>query len=1480
MAQNKNFEMILDLMLNMNFDKSQVQKISSQIEKEMKAIEPDVEIDGDEIAEEVLEALRAFEELSDIAEKVDKTISDMEMDMDLDEAEKGLLELEDIFKNLDVNMFDDEFNEELNKVADKLKGAFEDLSATKAKKEIDSLAESYVKSRQKAEELLSTQKLALIEMERTGKSGTTEYANLKNKIAETESEVKKFADALEKVANDNKSDLEKLADSFDKTKKETEELLATQKLALAEMKRTGQVGTKEFEELEKAVNDTEQEIKQLNEALDGVEVDIETENFDSLMARFEALGNLGNGLTEFADKGQETRKSLREIQVQADLTNEELEQYRDLANDVFDPKVEGLETVGKAIKNLGTSAQFLKDNLDPEQLAQYTSYAGKFGNVFDEDVNEVIKKGASAVKEYNLESSQFFGYLTETAQNGGTAQNDLLDSVAEYSVHFKSAGFAAEEMFSILGKGGTGWNLDYIGDAVKELNIRLTQGDLRNAMEDIFEDMPEELKSSLDSTLTLAEQGNITVAEMFKQMNQTVIESYDSGSITKQLTGQIQNALAGTKPEDLTIEKYNEIFQPKIDTEQFKKDSQEALALLDDNIGSQTIFDDFNKQFEILKTKASEIFSPFIAGAGQAMTSLSELAPGLLVLQNTDLSKMKQQFAGIGNTLKGLSSQAGALGKLGPALFNPWTLGITAAAAGLTLFFTKTERGQEVFKRLSESVKGIIKKLEPVFEGLMVYLEKGLDYLFALGELIYEVVITPIEFLWELIATGIDLFSELTGSTNDSSDAFDMLGNGLKNAGQVFSYLADVLRNFVKYISYSKDTVIGFIRNLPELLSVLWDYAKFYLNPVNWIDGDDDKANELSERLGNVIKKSMIQAKENLSKEEKIKVDDLMELEDVNNKNDDNNKQPPPDQNEATKTAIELANELYNSKVKEYDLAHKQYKLAQEQAIYEANRERNVNDELILQQDKLSTLEKQKQALLETYKVVEDNEGNITVGIKGADKQDIREKLLSIEQSIQDQKESVRDIEVGIKLSEKEKAELQREVNQQLEDLKIKQLEIDIDAGVNIDNSFNQLIEIYQNRLSDVQSLMQSLNLDTVAGQQEYIELKNQEIDLLQTINSITDQQKEKRQDIIEAETKTIEENYNERMSKVREFNDMYLKLTSEGYGKERESSMSNLVKEEEDKIKNLDELRELDLLSEEDYNNRKELIQEATIKKQIMVEEDYQRKISNATAIARGNELEVERRYYEEKYTLQKQALETEISLLEQKQISGTITEQEQIELDKLNDDLDNINDLLISKGSLIGVTLQELQSGIEEGIAGMFSGNGTDAMLENAREFFGVLAGILEKKASAFVVDWILSSSYIQAMLSALPFPADVAALATIRNLVNAGVKGILDPVLQNILSFATGGSIAGAYDSPQIIQVGDASNVGGRNAEWVTRDVDIQAIVTMTVNQMSNVMASKLTRIENAINNLQLETRITGRQLKVVLNREANYEKSVGY
>ena len=56
------------------------------------------------------------------------------------------------------------------------------------------------------------------------------------------------------------------------------------------------------------------------------------------------------------------------------------------------------------------------------------------------------------------------------AQNGLNKNDDLLDTINEYSVQFAKAGISAEEMFNMLQNGaeaGT-WSVDKLGDAFKE----------------------------------------------------------------------------------------------------------------------------------------------------------------------------------------------------------------------------------------------------------------------------------------------------------------------------------------------------------------------------------------------------------------------------------------------------------------------------------------------------------------------------------------------------------------------------------------------------------------------------------------------------------------------------------------------------------------------------------------------------------------------------------------------------------------------------------------------------------------------------------------------------------------------------------------------------------------------------------------------------------------------------------------------------
>ena len=64
------------------------------------------------------------------------------------------------------------------------------------------------------------------------------------------------------------------------------------------------------------------------------------------------------------------------------------------------------------------------------------------------------------------------------AQNGLDYSGEMIDSINEYSVQFAKLGFTAEDMFQIMQNGAwTGaWNLDKVGDAIKELSNKAIDG--------------------------------------------------------------------------------------------------------------------------------------------------------------------------------------------------------------------------------------------------------------------------------------------------------------------------------------------------------------------------------------------------------------------------------------------------------------------------------------------------------------------------------------------------------------------------------------------------------------------------------------------------------------------------------------------------------------------------------------------------------------------------------------------------------------------------------------------------------------------------------------------------------------------------------------------------------------------------------------------------------------------------------------------
>ncbi|TEB08634.1 Phage-related minor tail protein [Pelotomaculum schinkii] len=98
--------------------------------------------------------------------------------------------------------------------------------------------------------------------------------------------------------------------------------------------------------------------------------------------------------------------------------------------------------------------------------------------VFGYEVSESIRAVDAMVKNFGVDGSAAFDIITKTAQLAGDKADDLLDTFNEYSVQFASMGFSAEEFAGILVKGAQEgvFNLDKVGDAMKEFNIRAQDG--------------------------------------------------------------------------------------------------------------------------------------------------------------------------------------------------------------------------------------------------------------------------------------------------------------------------------------------------------------------------------------------------------------------------------------------------------------------------------------------------------------------------------------------------------------------------------------------------------------------------------------------------------------------------------------------------------------------------------------------------------------------------------------------------------------------------------------------------------------------------------------------------------------------------------------------------------------------------------------------------------------------------------------------
>lgn len=206
-----------------------------------------------------------------------------------------------------------------------------------------------------------------------------------------------------------------------------------------------------------------------------------TENaFDKLSGTLGAVKAAAAGFISFeAMKGLVTSASdwtaaMNHFRAATGASFKDMKQYGESAKAVFNEGIgETPLEIAQNMAKIGQNTQVTGKNLE-----KLTKSAMALQKTFDWDPNELTRATDMAYKQWGMSHTETMGLLAKGAQMGLDKNQNLLDSMNEYAVHFKKIGMSGEDMikvFAAVGKQGV-FDFDKAGDALKEFSIRAIDG--------------------------------------------------------------------------------------------------------------------------------------------------------------------------------------------------------------------------------------------------------------------------------------------------------------------------------------------------------------------------------------------------------------------------------------------------------------------------------------------------------------------------------------------------------------------------------------------------------------------------------------------------------------------------------------------------------------------------------------------------------------------------------------------------------------------------------------------------------------------------------------------------------------------------------------------------------------------------------------------------------------------------------------------
>lgn len=557
------------------------------------------------------------------------------------------------------------------------------------------------------------------------------------------------------------------------------------------------------------------------------------------------LISAGTAFTAFAASSQ---SALSGFSAKAGIATEDAKEYEGVLQSIYKNNYgESYEDIADAIGEVVVAL----GEMDPSNMQEVTESALALRDVYGYEVPESLRTVNTLMKNFGVTSEQAFDYIVKGQQKGLDFSGEFLDTLNEYSVQFGKLGLDIDDMFSILETGAEGgaFNLDKVGDAVKEFSIRIIDGSntTTHALETLGYDV--------DDTMATFAKGGEGARDLFFEMITQL--SYMDDEVQKNLVG---TELFGTMWEDLGPEVIKQLADMTTGAFEAEGAMNELKEVKYDNLKSA--MEGLGRSIQVAGASLGKYFIPYVQSAidlvqgwTDKFNSLSESSKQTVVVIGTIVAAIGPILLVVGKLITGISSLMTAISTisgigtlLAPAVtvlsgfIAPIAAIVVAIGALVVAWQTDFNGMRETVSNVFESIQSIISSVMTIIQaavslvlGTIVSLwENNFANIQGIVKAVFNTIQSNLENAFAIIADVFSIFANLfTGNWSGLWDSVKKLFS------DVWNLIISLLGNFLNLII---QTIIGIVGGVYEAMASVAKAASDAFEAgwnalCNWLEG-------------------------------------------------------------------------------------------------------------------------------------------------------------------------------------------------------------------------------------------------------------------------------------------------------------------------------------------------------------------------------------------------------------------------------------------------------------------------------------------------------------------------------------------------------------------------------------------------------------------------------------------------------------------